>query len=368
MSHTIDHFDQLATIDNAVATDVSTMDVWVPGEHVSAYELEMPDVPERKWNEMIPWLLEDQLLRPIEELHFVMASVLPDRHALVFVVSRENMNRWLMMAESKSVNLRKIAPDYLALPLEDGYWTMSIVGDRMLVRTGQMTGFAAEVGVGWQLLELELAKSEDVKITGLVESIDSVPESWQSRIHLQEGAVQWAFTDLPESHLLTGDYRPKRAAELKPWLPAISTVAFAVVLMLTYMVVQSYKWGKEIAVLEQGVAEAYQDIFKEVWRGDAADIRRAADNRIELLNHQYISLQSPPLYELRALDAVLSACPACDIQTVKQTDSGISVTIGATDAVRNQINRTAGIEATWRASSTEGVFDMTVSAKGNSGG
>ena len=108
--YTIEHLDQLASLENEGLSPSGTMDLWVRGEEVAVYEIEIPDVPQRKRIDMLHWLLEDQLLRPPEDLHFVLGAETSEKTALVYVVAKEVMNRWLMMVESKLVRPQRLAP------------------------------------------------------------------------------------------------------------------------------------------------------------------------------------------------------------------------------------------------------------------
>ena len=363
----VEHFDHLVSIENEELSNFSSMDLWVRGEEVAVYEVEMPDVPQRKRMDMLPWLLEDQLLRPPEDLHFVLGAETTDRKALVYVVAKDVMNRWLMMAESKSIRPQRLAPDFLALPIEDGYWTVCVQGSRLLVRTGNYTGFAADTALGWGLLELEVAKFEDVRIAVLVEDEGQIPDDWKDRVQAQEGELDWGFTDLPNVNLLAGEYRPTVANEFKPWIPSLAFGAAALAMLLVYMLVQSYQWQKDIVVVEQGVAEAYQDLFGEAWRGGSLSVREAADQRLRLLEHQFITLQSSPIAELRAVDSALSSCQGCDLQSIKQEADSLNLSLKPNGSVRSRMESTPGLKLDWGNSNQEGQVVVKASLELNDG-
>ena len=346
--YTIEHLDQLASLENEGLSPSGTMDLWVRGEEVAVYEIEIPDVPQRKRIDMLPWLLEDQLLRPPEDLHFVLGAETSEKTALVYVVAKEVMNRWLMMVESKLVRPQRLAPDFLALPIEEGYWTVCVQGSRLLVRTGNCTGFSAEAALGWGLLELEVTKFEDIRIAALVDNESQIPEDWKERVQAQVGELDWGFIELPEVNLLAGEYRPTVANDIKPWLPSAAVGVVALAMLLIYMFVQSYQWQKDTVVIEQGIAEVYQDLFGEPWRGEGSlDVRVAADQRLRLLEHQFIAIQSTPIAELRAVDAALSSCLGCDLQLIKQESDSLNFSLKPNGNVRSRLDSTSGLRLSW---------------------
>ena len=367
MTNLIDHFDQLAALENDQLSLNQTMDLWVRGEEVAVYEVEMPEVPERKWIDMIPWLLEDQLLRPAEELHFVIGPQVSNGKALVYVVTKECMNRWVMMSESKSIRAQSFAPDYLALPIEDGYWTLTVLGSRLVVRTGQYTGFASELSLGWQLLGLQLSQTEHIRIAALVSDEQVIPDNWRDRVQAQKGELNWGFLELPSVNLLTGEYRPTVTKEIKPWLPSLGLSGAALVMLLVYMLIQSYQWEKDIAVLDEGIAQAYQDLFNEAWRGPRSSVRAVADARMQLLQHQYFSLQSTPVAELRALDSGLSSCAGCDVQLIKQENDFVNITLKPVDNLQSKLSALQGMELNWGNPDGDGVVRLKVTSEAGGG-
>ena len=365
--YTIEHLDQLASRESEGSPLSGSMDLWVRGEEIAVYEVEMPDVPARKRIDMLPWLLEDQLLRPPEDLHFVLGAETSDKTALVYVVAKEVMNRWLMMAESKFVRPQRLAPDFLALPIEDGYWTICVQGSRLLVRTGNYTGFSAEAALGWGLLELEVEKSEDIRIAALVDNENQIPVDWKERVQAQEGELDWGFSELPEVDLLTGEYRPTVANEFKPWLPSLAVGTVALAMLLVFMLVQSYQWQKDIVVIEEGIAEVYQDLFGEAWRGGSIRVRDAAEQRVRLLEHQFIAIQSTPIAELRAVDAALSSCLGCDLQLVKQESDSLSLSLKPNGSVRSRLDSTPGLRLNWGDADEQGRVLVKASLEANDG-
>ena len=360
MSQYVDHFDRLVAIPDDNSGANRAMGLWVRGEDVAVYELDMPDAPKRRWPEMVPWLLEDQLLRPAETLHFVVDAVSENR-ALVYVVAKETMNQWLMMADAKSITPQKLAPDFLALPVEDGYWTLSIQGDRMIVRTGQHTGFATEVSAGWRLLLIAKHQNEDLRFTAIATTPNAIPVEWRDDVSAQSGELNWGFVDLPSVNLLQGDYKPKNQSDWRAWAPAVGLACAAALLAMVFMLVQSHQWRTDTEILEQGIYDGYEDLFAERLTGSTSNVQSAVADRVSLMEHQYLALNSAPLGLLNALDPILTGCSQCDLQQMTQTGDTIELQFTPTPAVRSRLDALDGVSLDWGAPDGTGVVTLNVS-------
>jgi type II secretion system protein L len=92
--------DAFGSIDDLNAT---AMQLWVPTERIGFHQVDVPTAPERKWPQLIPWLLEDRLLQPVEEMHFVIAGRTGNNQLQLLAVSRDDMQHWCRVAENSAV-------------------------------------------------------------------------------------------------------------------------------------------------------------------------------------------------------------------------------------------------------------------------
>ena len=93
---------------------VDSKSLWVPSERVGLHSIPIPSAPERKWAELIPWMLEDRLLQPVDEMHFVVAGR-DDQQLHILAVSQQDMREWLRIADNAGVAASAMAPDFMAL-------------------------------------------------------------------------------------------------------------------------------------------------------------------------------------------------------------------------------------------------------------
>ena len=105
----------------------AAMALWVPSARVGVHLIDAPSAPQRKWAELIPWILEERILQPVDEMHFVIGDSIErdgKKQVAVSVVSKRDLREWLRIAENAEVDARVMVPDYLALPFEIGRISM----------------------------------------------------------------------------------------------------------------------------------------------------------------------------------------------------------------------------------------------------
>ena len=77
-------------LQSVAGTNAATMSLWIPSERVGLHSVDIPSAPQRKWAELIPWVLEDRILQPIEEMHSVVAGR-SNNQLQILAVSRQDM-------------------------------------------------------------------------------------------------------------------------------------------------------------------------------------------------------------------------------------------------------------------------------------
>ena len=362
VSHPIEHLDLLAsrTVDVDVAPEQT--ELWVSSESVLIFELELPKVSLRKQQEMLPWMLEDKLLSSPEDFEFCIGPETDSGH-IVYAVSRANLSQWVMVAQAAAVSPDSMAPDFFALPYEDGRWAVYADQGRLLVRTGLYTGFAADLSFGWQQLQLLLEQEEQApRLSFLQSSAVEVPSFFEDKLDTQTGQINWSFSELPQGiNLLPKNMKPKKASGSGlVWWPVAASMAVFFLTAVAYMLVQSWAWQRDITTLEAGIASAYEDIFKEDFRGRPEEVMFYGEQKMSLLEHQYIVMQSSPMVALGALDRPLSGCTDCSIIGLKQIDGGLQFELKETSAVKSRFAGLSEWDFSWSPSSTEGYSLLTV--------
>ncbi len=371
MNIPIDHLDQLAaqarSEDEALPAAESAgqrMDLWVPTEAVQMFELELPALQGRKLQEMLPWLLEERLLSPPDIFECILGPPTGSQQWLVYVVEKAQIARWLSISSASGIAPQRMAPDFLALPLEEGRWTLYTEKGRLLVRTGQFSGFAAPLDIGWQQLELLLAREEQMPGLSHLDATDTglqIPEFFRDRLDTQHGRINWTFSELPvDVNILPVHCTPRAGRPWMVWVPSLAAAAVLCVAGLTYLSAQSWTWEQEIEILEAGVARAYQELFGE-------DLGSATENAVvrgqahlEMLQHQYLVTRASPLAELAALDRILSTCSSCSLMKISQTEQGTVLKLRYTEQIRARTAGLAGWDLDWSEPDEHDYSSLTI--------
>ena len=170
MTASVDHIHHLDRELPPVGDLRRSMALWVPAERVTVQRIDVPTAPERKWADLIPWILEDRLLQPVDEMHFVVGQTVMvegKKQVDVAVVSKQDMGEWQRIAENAGIHPTAMVPDYLALPYEPGRISLVWREGMCLVRTGVSSGYGAAPDIAWTLLRRVLSVAESGAESGL---------------------------------------------------------------------------------------------------------------------------------------------------------------------------------------------------------
>ena len=146
------HLTDLAAADSseAFADEVS---VFVPGTSISVFSIDVPNVPKRKWSKLIPFMVEEKVLQPVEQLHFSWSVNQELNRLMVFVVAKAEIDGWLAIANASNARVVRFVPDWLALPLYEQAISFSPDGEVLKVRTGPNAGFCAHKDTASSVLD-----------------------------------------------------------------------------------------------------------------------------------------------------------------------------------------------------------------------
>jgi len=292
--------------------------LWVSSDQVSFHQVELPDAPKSKWMALLPWILEDELLLPVEDMHLVICSVDTSRLASVLAIPKREMYRLQLLVEEESAKMRSFLPDVLALPLEEGFVTLAMLGDRLLARSGKYEGFSGAPDFVWQVLQLRREQGEIFQIQCFGMSSESLPKWAAELCSLNSNPINWQFAEVPvEANLLVGEFRAKTGRiSFGPWIPSFGLAALAVFLLFSFAVVDHIKTGRELQLINQQLLREFEAAFAiaasspELVQREGAQILRDRELR-------YFSVSDSILPVTEALDSVLSSCSDCDLASVQ---------------------------------------------------
>ena len=303
---------------------VDSKSLWVPSERVGLHSIPIPSAPERKWAELIPWMLEDRLLQPAGEMHFVVVGR-DDQQLHILAVSQQDMREWLRIADNAGVAASAMAPDFMALTWETGIVSVGWREGMLLVRDGIYSGFAASPNVGWVMLDGILKNSSVMpRLSISLPDEDMVPEYLREAASINSSSIDWQFTSFPSLNLMSAEFKPKAASSVwfHWWPVAVSTFA-VLFLAVFYLQVASRALEADILTLEQQLLTSHTRVFGGA-KPSLSEFRSIAESKIDRLFKQQKSLQQEPLAGIAALNSFMTACQ-CELHSMIANKSGVQL-------------------------------------------
>ena len=391
MINSIQHIHQLAHTqrNDDDDDDLVPSNLWVNSEGVSLHKIPAPDVSPKKWPEILPWLMEDRILQPVEDTHFVVAQQDADKQLLVWAVAKQKMQEWIEVSHVNGIQPLSMYPDYLALEYEPGQWTLYQDGSRGIVRTGPVTGFAGDIEQIWQLVALECSRNPDLKVAASLpehnvsENSDDIHSHEQSsyadnasvpvtvpdtlvpdavtndilaeQLVINHNRINWQFTETPPvKHLMTDAYKPVIASfDLKPWIPSFAVAGACILLVAIFVFFDMSQKQKQMLVMQDQMASLYQSFFRHSLN-DSDDVIFKIREGIQTQELQYFAVNSGVMPLLQQLDAALSQC-RCGLTSVKMSDSEIKIQVKQANKLKKRLNSIPGYELTWSDGSVSGA-------------
>jgi general secretion pathway protein L len=254
----------------AVAAGARRIVVLVPAEDVSLLEARVPGSRQRVLR-AIPFALEEQLASDVDHLHFAIGKPLGDDRYPVAVVERSLMDDWAALLQDNGITAHQWLPETLALPHAEG-WDILPDGERVLVRSGDFSGFASEADQLPVMISL-LAGNEQLPEKAYIHGSRSleligveVELDTSHRQALEILAAGWLQG--PVIDLLQGAY--SRRAEwrrlLRPWKASAALLLAGLLLAGISTGFDYYRLTREQARLSADIEALYKQTFPNARR------------------------------------------------------------------------------------------------------
>ena len=304
------------------------MALWVPSERISMHLIDAPSAPERKWSSLIPWMLEDRVLQPVETMHFVINRRSGHNQLQVIAVSDEDMQQWQRVAHNAGVAVNLMVPDFLALPYESGRITVGWRNGLLLVRSGTETGFAAKPNLGWALIDSLLTASDiSPRLSISLPDKTMVPDHLRNLADINNASIDWQFVDMPvDVNLLTGKFKMASSSTYsKGWWPSVGLAVLAIGLLVVYLQISSSAMRINVQALEKQSLSSYSRLFSGR-TPEIAQIIGSAEQRLTTLRNQKAAIGAGPMATLVAIEDLMTACN-CDLRSLSANAEGIRMKI-----------------------------------------
>ncbi|RTE86197.1 MULTISPECIES: type II secretion system protein GspL [Gammaproteobacteria] len=273
-----------------VAEQIGNRAVFILGavSAMSFHALELPAKSRRQAAQVIPFALEDEVSQDVSELHFSWpAASSPQAELPVAVIAKAQIKIWLDALKRAKLSYQGIYPDALALPLQEGTWSVAQFNNDWVVRKSLYEGLCVEPE--W----FAVSQSDPEELPSSIRAFGEV--HWptppapitDAEVELALSAMLNTLYNNPAQNinLLQGEFRQKEKKQTS--LGVFKFPAFAAsVCLVTYLVMQ----GASIWSMHRE-ANAYQEItLSHYQRINASasqlpnNVRRLVDNELTRLS------------------------------------------------------------------------------------
>ncbi|HYW93904.1 MAG TPA: type II secretion system protein GspL [Gammaproteobacteria bacterium] len=272
----------------------------VPTEEVLLARVNLPVRNRSRLRQATPFALEEHLAEDVENLHFALGQTGPSGTPAA-VVARARIEHWLAALETEDgrVTVAAVVPDVLALPWQQGRWTLLVEDGRLLVRTGFASGMAIDPADAGLLLGRLFDGSDslptivDLYHTGaesakpvralLGERIESVAE------HVADGllaCIDPAPVRALPINLRQGSYAPRREArrQWRRWRVAVLLFVLLLVFRFGLGFYHLHRVHAGNRALEARTQHLFHQTFPDVHR--VVDMQVQARQRLDRLRKQ----------------------------------------------------------------------------------
>ncbi len=207
--------------------------VLVPGAEVLSARVNLPGKQRSRLLRALPYAMEEQLAAEVDSQHFALGEAADaEDHWPVAVVASSRMEEWHTRLGEASLEASALLPDYLALPLNEGRWSLLLEADGALLRSGATQGWRLPLADLPALLALALREAEGVALDLYrAPGVDAPPlNDIEVTDHGEVEPLELFARGLaaaPAINLLQGKYsRSERLGKLwRPWRAAAAMAA-----------------------------------------------------------------------------------------------------------------------------------------------
>ncbi|MBI2799541.1 MAG: hypothetical protein HYX63_04550 [Gammaproteobacteria bacterium] len=243
----------------------------VDGRLTRVMQASIPARSQRLAAQAAPYAVEDELAEELDQVHIVCGPASATGSRAVAVISNQTSERLLAPLREVGANLTATMPEFLALPLQPGAWSLAGDIDRVIVRTGLYSGFSSEPEVFNHLAnklmreqaptQLDLYGDSAVPetLTGVRLKRHSLPQGMLGLMApacVMEGALD----------LLPNHYRMRQAHSHRGLFLAGAILVLALVVHLGFGLRHNHQLETELADMRSAQAAVMHEAFPTITR------------------------------------------------------------------------------------------------------
>jgi len=188
--------------------------LYIPGEWISVWQVELPDIPRKQIPTILPALLEEELNQDIDELHFAPLKV-DQQLATVAVIHQQHMRNIAQWLQANGITRATVAPDWMSIPC--GF--MAGDAQRVICRIDECRGWSAGRTLAPVMFHAQLNEQDlplSLTVVGIApEELSAWAGADAERLTVTALPAITIYGE-PEGNLLTGPWQP-RVSYRKQW-------------------------------------------------------------------------------------------------------------------------------------------------------
>lgn len=252
--------------------------VLVPTEEVFITSAALPGKNRKKLLKAVPYVVEDQLVDEIDDLHFALSQQAIHGQYLVAAVENRLMQYWDTALRAAHLYTEVLVPDILTLLDASDSWTVLLEPERALVRS-PLGMFASDIeNLPLMLNNLYLNAGEDKpaevtlydcsKVNHAASLQESTPDIDYHAVDCPDGVFGVFARHFDVRHtvnLMQGEYNRQEGMikHFKPWLPAASLFA----LWLSWQLIVSIVELIDLGASSEQLSKQMRDVHKLAFPG-----------------------------------------------------------------------------------------------------
>ncbi len=270
--------ESLPHVSTAVCLLVSGADTVVRNVPVEGAE-------KRHLAKLIPYEMEEDIIDPVEDLHFCFGDIVDDSVNL-FYLRRETIEKNLNEIELVSSEVQHIFPEYYLLNLAGATGTLVLEGEMVIAKFSNGNGFAAEINIVPLILE-SLSQSFEIEggVFNLIAEDESaisilktcLPSAWLDNENIEIVEQEGGYWDCLDAATLasglnmrSGEFTRKLPIDRwwKTWQVPVYTAAAAFVLSLVVNFSYYLSAKSEGKAIRKQMEQVYLKVVPNGRKGD----------------------------------------------------------------------------------------------------
>jgi type II secretory pathway component PulL len=275
---------------------------WVSSNNVIIAELNWPktNLKSSKKHVLAPFLIEDVLLTPAEEIHYLVKENTNNKDIFLGIDKQILSKIHSDIGEINISSIDAIVPDILAVPYYDDKFSVWHEGDYSLVRTSAYTGFSGNTEWVFANLKvmLHINKQQELVVfaddknlipTEIQQYVERKPSTWHDI--LQEASIP-IMSDVNHDSLNLLKKKVilrKRANNFSSKTKiALATISFAIVMYILSTLLSVFNMMRINQVVKDNIEQQYQIILQNNTRNTAAQNKAVVASKVNNIN-KYIA-------------------------------------------------------------------------------